>query len=265
MSLIIEPLLTAVQGAYAAHSWLGVAPLTIRRGPVTDGDLALPAMGLIQDEATEAGGSRARNVYLAPVRVQMAVSIGLSEPQELLATMLAYRDEMRDVARAAVDGRWGLGPVLVGQTAGVNWRVWLTETVAVAEVRFTVPVYDVLAVAPPPPEIIALVSGHIQAGAGKCLLIDATFQVGATGIVAIQYKSWPALVNIGTGRTTNNGNPVNQTVAQAVPAQTQFVMDFTIDATDGVFLDQVTALRIGPFTMPPVGGSGDFELDDYLP
>lgn len=106
MSLSVEQIMTAMQGVLEGASWSGVTPpVFVRRGAVVPGDLSLPGLGIIQDEAQEDGGSLAQDDYLATFRWQVARSLGLEQPEAILADLIKYRDIMRDLARTAIDSR----------------------------------------------------------------------------------------------------------------------------------------------------------------
>lgn len=258
MTMLGQPLVNAVRNALAAHSWQAVpAPVLFIAGPIPPGLIALPACGVTVGEVDVAGGSLGSDGWLCALRVETVIARGLLTPEQQAAALIAVRDEVRGIMRQAVDGRWGLGEA-VGPTESGAWRNWESAHGTAVEVMASIIIYDSLATAPPPPVKIHVQSRTLRAGGGKVSVLNAAFQPAATGIMAIQYRAYPSLAAIGIGRTTNDGNPVSQTVAQAVPAESQFVVDWTINATDGVFLDEPDVWRDGPWTMPPVGGTIDY-------
>lgn len=258
----MAPLQAAIKAVVVAHNWGALtAPLTVRTGPVVDGDVAMPAVGIVNDEATDFGADRARDKWLAHFHVMLAVPLGVLTPPELNALLLAYRDQIRALVRTSGDGRWGLGATAVGETLVKGWNVHLTDSAAVIDVTFDVPVYDITITTPAPAIIDLVAPVTFSLAANKVKLFTASFQPGATGIISISYLLVETGALIGSVRTTNDGNPVTQAVTQGGIANgTEFYASMTIDATDGVFLDRTTPITRGPFTMTAGGGTYDGDL-----
>ena len=208
MVLNLEPLLTSMQTALEDHAWNSVsAPEFVRRGPVVPGDLALPGLGIIQDDADEDGGSLGADKYLARVRWQLGHPVGLIDPAELLATLLLYRDEMKVVALAAVDTRWGLGD-MVAATWVKAWRAWTSplpvemaamELALEVKVTDTYPIEDIILM---PLSIRFMVRGtYFQ-------LSSVLWPAGAFGNLRVKILEYPSLNFVGVLDNEIDSTPV---------------------------------------------------------
>ncbi len=251
MTLTMEPILDAMQGALEAHSWSGVsAPEFVRKGPVVPGDLELPSIGIIEDEAEDRGGSLAEDRYLVPFRWQLGKALDCDSPDVTLAELLAYRDNMKAVALSAVDERWGL-PDVVDATQVGAWRVFIEPgpvPTGVLELSLEIPVH-----APYPVEDTVMVPYDVS------LQIYGTFfrilaaSLPAYGRIGIRIYNHPAMTLVGEG-WTNWGTMVSGAFISGLSVGNDYVANYTTEADAEGWQSQSTWwIFYGPWKQPPRG------------